>query len=664
MNFKSMLNLIFVIIGIVLINAHCRSSYDSLDQNTELALLLALKPDVFQVEANLTDSSGNPLSNAMVYSQESSTSGTTASVRGTRATSSSNEVTATEDTFETSAETDDSGKVTFTIDVGDHVLIITTSDNKSYEVSINVAAAEGFAYSGTVTPTSEGSVKLVIINITPLSKGTALPKPVAFVCGVNTKGGDTAPPKITKIKVGDSPTISSGGSDSSVPIRIEAEDGYEGESRPQTGVKSIVARLYSPNKVSGTGGTSVGTVLSLNSESGMYEGNATIKSYMENGEWVLGSITASDKVNSRTYKYNSSVSSTNFSFYGCGRYVDSKMPLPKITVEGNNPDTTPPSIDAIGTATYTVDAGTTNIATDGSTSVDITGESPVDIDITVSATIRDNDGGSGIRYAGAWLYSPSRWNGNSYKGNSVYVRLSNTSGDTYEGTGTIKQYAENGEWIVGGFWISDNAGNGKWYGRDSSSNPTNYKYYVSGQGSTSTSLTITKFTLAGAKATDQADFYAPVLNSLEITKDSEDSLNFTVTMKAEDTGADELTEGTTLDTTKIAGIVSQKVTLYSPLKLIDPNTGNDPIVISSWTKSGDGKSETTYTGTGSFDSANEGGTWKAAIVELSDDGGNYRRYTIEDGSAVYVYPYTTESGDTVTTEYKESEVEVGTVEKN
>lgn len=662
MNFKSILKLFFVIIGIVLINAQCRSNDDSLDNTTELALLLALKPDVFQVDATLTDSSGASLSNAMVYAQESTTTSETSSARGIamKATSGSNKVSASGSAFETSAETDDSGKVSFTIDTGDHNLIITTSDGSSYTVSINVKAGDGFSYTGTVTPTSDDNVQMVVTTVTPLTKGTALPTPVDFVCGVNTSESDTAPPKITEIEL-DPASISSGGSDSTVTIKVKAEEGYEGETKPQTGVNSITARLYSPNKVSGSGGTSVGAVLSLNSESGLYEGTATIKSYMENGDWILGSITASDKVNSRTYQYRSATSEENFSFYGCGMYVDSKMPIPTITVEGNNPDTTPPSITSIDSVTYTTSA-VTDQALSGVT-VDLSAVSPTKVDITITATIEDNTGGSGVRYAGAWLYSYSRWNSSSsYKGNSIHMRLSNTGGNTYQGTGTIKQYAENGQWIVGGFWISDNAGNGKWYGRDSSSNPTNYKEYVSGQSSTSGSLTITKFTISGAKDSQYADFYAPVLTSLSIDKASESSLDFTVTLKAKDNQDDDGNEIT--DTTAIAGITSQSVTLYSPLKLIDENTGNNPITISSWTKSGDGKTETTYTGTGSFDSANEGGTWKAAIVELSDDGGNYRRYTIEDGSAVYVYPYTTESGDTVTTEYKESEVEVGTVEKN
>ena len=670
MNFKSMLKLLFVIIGIIFINVQCRSGYDGLDQNTELALLLALKPDVFQVEANLTDSSGTALSDAMVYSSASTTtSGTSASVRATNTSTTSTGSTSTEttSTFDTSSQTDSSGKFTITLNVGDIELIITTKAGKSYKIKIKVKADEGFSYTGTVTTTSSDSgIKLIILKVTPLSKGTSLSKAKPFVCGYNASG-DTAAPKITKIELTPE-TVSSGGADSTVTIKVTAEDESEGddENKTPTGVKSITARLYSPSKTSDSGGTSTGAVLSLNSESGKYEGTATIKSYMENGVWALGSITTSDKVNSRTYQYVSSVSKTNYAFYGCGTYIDSKLPIPSVTIEGNNPDTTPPSIDSITSVTYTLanPSSSGTITTDTAIDISTQTTSPKAVTITITAVIKDNGGGSGMRYADARLYSLSRWNGNSYKGNSVYIRLSNTSGDTYSGSGTIKDYAEDGKWIVGGFWISDKAGNGKWYGRDSNSNPTNYKSYVSG-GSTTESLTINSFVLSGAQTTANADFYSPVLKGLKIEKDSEDSLNFTATLTAEDTGSDEITDGSTPDTSKIAGITYIGVSLYSPLRLIDGISGNDPITLSSWTvKSGDKKTETVFTATSSFNAGNEGGTWKATIVDLSDDAGNYRRYSIEDGSATYMYPYTTESGSSVITEYKDSKVQVGTVEKN
>ncbi|HNF16758.1 MAG TPA: hypothetical protein PK453_24100, partial [Leptospiraceae bacterium] len=569
---------------ILLVSCSAKKNETSAD---DALVFLAFQPLTFQISANITN--GAAVSNSMVYfSKSTATSGKNAKADTSTSTSTSTAVSASsEPVFATSAQTDSSGNITFTLAVGEYTAIITGLDNKSlaFKIKIETSEAGSTNKEGKATITyADGSVKVVILKIT--NSMTQPSKAITYVCGYNPKG-DTAPPELISVDV-DSKTLDLSSGSGKVKIKAKLAEGDEGtdSAKKATGIKKVTAKLFSPKRLSG-GGYSAYATLTLNSTSGLYEGDATLTDFVENGVWKVGLISARDNAgNERDYIVDKSKSETNYSINGCGQKIDTKIPAPEVTVSGSKPDTEAPVLN-VGTLTIISEITTasptpvTNPAT-----IDITTStaSPKETKITVTVTATDAGGtgnASGVSYIDARLQSYSWWNSSSnYLGNALYIRLDRTSGTntngTYSGSAMIRSYSEgtgptDGVWKLGGMWINDKAGNGKYY--------------------SSTDLN-KNFTLYSASTTQTADFYPPELKSITIDKtDVNFDQTFTVSADVSDistettsgdqnaastsasTGTSTSTATTTLSSTVASGVKSVKVVLYSPLKLLDDSLG-------------------------------------------------------------------------------------------
>ncbi|MEM7184704.1 MAG: hypothetical protein AAF518_27665 [Spirochaetota bacterium] len=654
----------------------------------EAFLFLAFQPLTFNISANITNG-GTAVANSMVYfSQSTSTTTTSSSIQSSFSlrtatstdtasststdtatstatdTSISTTSTTTGSAFATSATTDDSGNLSFTLSIGEYDAVITTTENKSMAFKIKIETSDALSTNkeGKATITyADGSVEVVVLSVS--SSSTQPPSPLTFVCGYNPQG-DTAPPELVSTELGASTLDLSSGS-GTMQIKANLVDGNEGtdSAKAASGIKSVTARLFSPKRQSGSGYTAYAT-LTLNSETGLYEGDASIPDYVENGTWKLGSISSRDNAgNERTYILESSVSETNYAINGCGQQIDTKITAPEFVVSGSSPDTETPVID---TSSLVLKSEITGGATQDpiSTDIDLSTSTSTPTEVTITVTVTATDGGgtgkaSGVRYIDARLQSYSWWSASSnYLGNTAYIRLERTSGDntngTYTGSTTIYSFAEgntsaDGQWKVGGMWISDAVGNGQFYSRDTVN-----------QG----------FTILNAATTATADFYAPELQAIETDKtevafDETFTISLTVadiatlttstdqtsvstntaTSSSTDTASSTGTAtATTTDTstststssssTEISGVRSVSALLYSPLKLLDDSLGVSKSVSLSLNATS-GK----YEGSSVFATANneEGGTWKVAWIRVTDKAGNRRIYKLTEGYDYYTY---------------------------
>lgn len=640
---------------ILLVSCSAKKNETSAD---DALVFLAFQPLTFQISANITN--GAAVSNSMVYFSKSTTAaGKNAKADTSTSTSTSTSTaasTSSEPVFATSAQTDSSGNITFTLAVGEYTAIITGLDNKSlaFKIKIETSEAGSTNKEGKATITyADGSVKVVILKIT--NSMTQPSKAITYVCGYNPKG-DTAPPELISVDV-DSKTLDLSSGSGKVKIKAKLAEGDEGtdSAKKATGIKKVTAKLFSPKRLSG-GGYSAYATLTLNSTSGLYEGEATLTDFVENGVWKVGLISARDNAgNERDYIVDKSKSETNYSINGCGQKIDTKIPAPEVTVSGSKPDTEAPAI-TVGSVTLMSDitGGASQNPISANIDVGTSTATPKEVKITVTVTATDAGGtgnASGVSYIDARLQSYSWWNSSSnYLGNVLYIRLDRTSGTntngTYSGSALIRLYSEgntagDGLWKLGGMWINDKAGNGKYY--------------------SSTDLN-KSFTIINASTTANADFYPPELKSITVDKtDVNFDQTFTVSADVSDistettsgdqnatstsasTGTSTSTATTTLSSTVASGVKSVKVALYSPLKLLDDSLGVSKS-ISLTLNSTTGK----YEGSTSFLTANneEGGTWKAAWVEVVDLAGNYRVYRITEGYNFYTYvKLTRTSGD-------------------
>lgn len=634
-------------------------------------VFLAFQPLTFQISANITN--GTAVSNAMVYfSKSTTTSGKNAKADTSTATSTSTSTSSSEPVFSTSAQTDSSGNITFTLAVGEYTAIITGLDNKSmaFKIKIETSEAGSTNKEGKATVTyADGSVKVVILKIT--NSMTQPPKAITYVCGYNPKG-DTAPPELVSVDV-DSKTLDLSSGSGKVKIKAKLAEGDEGtdSAKKASGIKKVVARLFSPKRLSG-GGYSAYATLTLNSTSGLYEGDATLTDFVENGVWKVGLISARDNAgNERDYILDKSKSETNYSINGCGQKIDSKIPAPEVTVSGSKPDTEAPVIN-VGTVSMMseITGGATQNPISANIDVGTSTATPKEVKITVTVTATDAGGSgnaSGVSYIDARLQSYSWWNASSnYLGNAIYIRLDRTAGTntngTYVGSAMIRSYSEgniagDGLWKLGGMWINDKAGNGKYY--------------------SSTDLNKT-FTIINASTTATADFYPPELKSVTVDKtDVNFDQTFTVTADVSDiatetTSADQnaasgttststSTTTTSLSSTVASGVKTVKVVLYSPLKLLDDSLG----VSKSMTLTLN-TSTNKYEGSMSFLSANneEGGTWKVAWIEVVDLAGNYRVYKLTEGYNFYTYVKLTRTSGDISNSFIVTNIVPGSITRN
>ncbi len=632
----------------------------------ETAMLLLAQPNSYQVSANITNGS-TALANSMVYFSKATTTTTSASIRATSSTT-----TTTADTgpvFDTSAQTDDQGNINFTLTVGEYQAIITGIDNKSQAFKIKIEnGGYGINKDGKATITyADGTIKVAILKVSGALNSASPSAAISFVCGYNPKG-DTAAPELTSVELESTKVDLSSGS-GKVKVKAKLADGYEGTAtaKKASGIKSVTAKLFSPKRIAGSGYTAYAT-LSLNTTSGLYEGEATLTNFVDNGTWNVGIIAARDNSgNERQYIYDKSKSEKNYSFNGCGQKIDSKILIPSFEVTGSSPDTAAPvlgtvTIDYMNNSSVQTNANgaTINISTGTQTA----NEASIIITVTGATDAGGSGNASGIAYMDARLQSYSWWQSNSnYLGNSIYVRLdlvsgTNTNG-TYKGTATIRQYAEgntvgDGVWKLGGIWVTDKAGNSLWTDK----------------------ATLNKsFTIINASTTATADFYAPELKSVTVDKtDVSFDQSFTITAdvtdgSSETTAADQNTATSTTTTTTTtnvnsttpSGVKAVNVTLYSPLKLLDNTLGTSKTISMTLNAT-----TSKYEGTGTFLTANneEGGTWKVAWIEVLDKAGNYRVYRLTEGYTFYTYVKLTKTDGDVSSSFNVTNISPAAVTRN
>ena len=637
---------------------NCINPHKSSAMKDSMAILLAT-PTQFQISANLNN--GTPMANAMVYFSKTTTT-TSASVRATTANSNST----TGPIFDTSVQTDENGNLTFILAVGEYSVIATGLDNKSQTFKIKIDGPSGLSLTkeGTATITySDGTVKVVIISVIP-APNAIMNAAVSFVCGYNPLG-DTAAPELSSVELG-SDTVDLSGGTGTVTIKANLVEGYEGtsEDKKSSGIKYAIAKLYSPNKIAGTGGYAGYATLTLNSASGLYEGDITLTNFVENGTWKVGLIHTRDNAgNERDYILDATVSTTNLLFTGCGQKIDSKIIAPSITVTGSSPDTEAP---VIGTPVLksVITGGATQDPIAANIDISTSSSNPQEVSITVTVTATDGGGtgnASGVAYMDARLQSYSWWDTTSnYLGNTVYIRLDLTSGTktngTYSGTATIRSYAEgsiagDGLWKLGGIWITDNAGNSLWTDRD----------------------TLNKsFTIINAATTATADFYAPELKSISLDK-TEVGFDKTFTITAdvadiatETTAADQNVATTSTTTTNQnnttpSGVKTVNAVIYSPLKLLDNTMGQTKYVSLTLNAT-----TNKYEGSSTFLSTDnqEGGTWKLGWIEVSDNAGNYRLYKLTEGYNYYTYIKLTKTSGDITNSFNVTNIEPASITRN
>lgn len=612
---------------------------DKGSKNDAMLLLLA-QPATYQVTATISTTS--PTSNAMVYFSTATTSGTTsASVRDTSSSTTTTNTTSTTTgpVFSTSAQTDTTGNVTFTLAVGEYQAVVTTTSNKGMAFKIKIENGPfGLNKDGKATITyTDGTVQVAIVKVSGNIFNAIPSAPISFVCGYNPKG-DTAAPELSSVSI-DSSTVDVSSGSGKVKIKAKVADGYEGTSadKKATGVKTVTAKLFSPKRIAGSGYTAYAT-LTLNSTSGLYEGDATLTNFVDNGTWNVGMIAARDVTgNERQYLYDSSKSTTNYTFTGCGQKIDSKITIPTFTVTGSSPDTAAPTLGTVTMPYQITGAGSGPDANGQTINITTSTATPKEVVITVTVTGATDTGGSGnasgIAYMDARLISYSWWSANSsYLGNAIYVRLDLTSGTstngTYTGSATIRQYAEgnslgvDSQWFLGGIWVTDKAGNSLWTSR----------------------TTLNKsFNITNASTTATADFYAPELKSISIDKtdvnfDQSFTISADVTDGSTETTSADQTSSTTITSTATpptpSGVKAVNIVLYSPLKLLDNTLGTTKTLSTTYNTS-----TLKYEATGTFPTASneEGGTWKVGWVEVVDKAGNYRVYRLTEGYTYYTY---------------------------
>ncbi len=622
----------FILILITILNCKPKAKDTSLQDGGVLALY---KSNTYSVSLNLGNVS---VPNSMVYFSAVTTSNSL-----TKNTTTESNI----PIFTTSTTTDENGNLNFVISVGTYQALVTTIENRSLAFKIKIEpSTDPLNKDGKATITDEeGNIKVVVLRVAGAGDSN-ITRPSSFVCGYNPKG-DTAPPEIKSVELVESNVSLSSGS-GVVSVKVKTEEGFEGDlpEKKASGIKQISARLFSPNRINGSGFTTHSS-LKLNSSTGFYEGKFSLTNFVENGTWKLGSVIARDNAgNEREFILEKSKSETNYSFNACGQKIASGTLIPSIEITGSSPDTDAPIVNLASVILKSdINAGII-VQNPIASNIDISSSliTPKEVEITITATVTDAGGtgiASGVNYIDTRLQSFSWWQtGSNFLGNFIYVRLDRVSGTelsgTYSGKATIRSFAEgfstaDGQWKLGGICVKDKAGNSNWTNRE---------------------IVNKSFTILNASTSFTADFYPPELKSASINKTSvafDETFKFTLDVA--DTTATTTSTDQTLTTSQISPSAStqpsttqsviipsgvKKVTaeFYSPLKLLENSLGtskSSTLVYNEATKK--------YEGTLNFPSSNneEGGTWKLAKIELVDRAGNQRLYKLSEGYNNYTY---------------------------
>jgi trimeric autotransporter adhesin len=250
---------------------------------------------------------------------------------------------------------------------------------------------------------------------------------------------DIAPPVLTSL------SISSDQVSPENPVKISA-----GVSDELSGVKRVYISYKKPS------GSSKGTYLYLNQTTQKYEGTISIGTYDEAGVWVPSYLILTDNKDNDGYVYDDTSNSSGQKFdFDPYKFSVSGVSIPPTTPEPT--DKIPPVLNSIITNVSQVKGPGT---------------------VKLIADVSDNDTGVNSVYAN--YLKPS---GRSY---SLNLYLNSISGK-YEGSISIDQYEEIGNWKLNYVRLGDKAGNYK-YIYDSVLNPTssekqdfsNCKVYVEG----------------------------------------------------------------------------------------------------------------------------------------------------------------------------------------
>jgi predicted RNA-binding protein with TRAM domain len=331
---------------------------------------------------------------------------------------------------------------------------------------------------------------------------------------------DTTPPELLNIEF-DKNTVKAG---EDIKVTIDVTD-------KGSGVKEIGwFVLKNPSKNNG-----VSTSDFHENVEGKWEGTITIPDGAEDGEWTLESLGISDN----TGNYLQLTNFTNYSF------------KKSISVEGETEyDKTPPVLHNIVFDKNTVKAGE---------------EIKVTIDVT--------DEGSGVKEIGWFVIkNPSKNNGAS-----ISDFQKNVEGK-WEGTITIPEGAEDGEWTLESLGISDNTGN---YLQLTNFTNYSFKKSISVEGET------------------EYDKTPPVLHNIVFDKNTVkagEEIKVTIDVTDEDSGVKE-----------IGWFV-----IKNPSK-------NNGASTSDFQKNVEGKWEGTIT----IPEGAEGGEWTLERLGISDNTGNY-----------------------------------------
>ena len=186
-----------------------------------------------------------------------------------------------------------------------------------------------------------------------------------------------------------------------VTVKVTAED-------KESGIKSVWLDYRSPV----TGKTQF-VSLRYNAQSGKYEGTINIDEYSESGEWTINDLYIADNAGNSNYITS-----------------DEKFSGGSFTVTGTNADITSPILKSVEVDKKEATLGDT---------------------VTVKVTAEDKE--SGIK--SVWLDYRSPVTGKTQFVSLVY----NAQSGKYEGTISIDQYSESGEWTINDLYIADSAGN-------------------------------------------------------------------------------------------------------------------------------------------------------------------------------------------------------------
>ena len=233
---------------------------------------------------------------------------------------------------------------------------------------------------------------------------------------------DTVPPVLTSLSI----SSNQASPENSVKIAAEVNDELSGVNR-------VYISYRKPN------GNSKGTYLYLNQTTKKYEGTISISTYDVAGEWVPSYLTLTDNKDNSGYVYDDNSDSSGQKF---------DLDPYKFTVSGvSSPPTTPESTDKVPPVLNSITISSSQVSGPGT--------------VKLVADVSDDD--TGVNSVSASYVKPS---GRSYS-LSLYF---NSSLGKYEGSITIGQYDEIGDWQLNYVRLGDKAGNYK-YIYDSTLNP-------------------------------------------------------------------------------------------------------------------------------------------------------------------------------------------------